>query len=96
MQNPIILANTFTTDEVDTGVWRSELKGTVQVEFDGEIYTVPAKRIVGVEIISAEGFMAKGKNGKDYPLWISYHTEDGEQDCRVGGGVVKITKIWKA
>jgi hypothetical protein len=92
---PKIVPNTFSTQEQDTGVYRSELKGTVQVEFEGNVYTVPATRTVGVEIIRASGFLAKGKTGKSYPLSVTYRTKDDEHDCRVGGGVVKIAKVWK-
>lgn len=95
MNKPTIVPNTFTTTEVDTGVYRSVLKGTVQVEFEGNVYTVPATRMVGVEVINASGFLAKGKTGKTYPLCLTYRPESNEQDCRVGGGIVKIASISK-
>lgn len=96
MNFPKIIPNTFTTKQEDTGVYRSELQGTVQVEFEGAVHTVPAKRVVGIEIIHAEGFMALGQNKKVYDVAISYRIKDDEHDCRVGGNKVKIAKIFKA
>jgi hypothetical protein len=96
MNFPKIIPNTFTTEQTDTGVYRSELKGTVQVEFEGIAHTVPATRVIGVEIFYAEGFKAKGMNKKDYRLSVSYRPGDDSHDCRVGGGIVKISSIFKA
>jgi hypothetical protein len=95
MNFPKIIPNTFQSPEVNTGTYDQILDGTVDVEFDGVVYTVPAKHIVGREITNAFGFVASGKNKKNYTCAVSYRSITDEHDCRVGGNKVIITKIWK-
>jgi hypothetical protein len=93
---PKIVPDTFIASEsVEGKKYRDIVKGVARVELDGVFHTVDAERMVGLEIISAFGFKAKGKIGKTYPLHVTYRTNDDEHDCRVGGGVVQIAKVWK-
>jgi hypothetical protein len=93
---PKIIPNTFISNEQSTSEeWGKEVTGTTQVEFEGVTYTVPATRIVGKEIFDAQSFLAKGKTGKTYKLYVTYRAKDDEHDCRCGGGVIKIAKVWK-